>query len=184
MDAFITALRDVKTPVLQRPKVYNDRCKVVLDYIDDCIDEAVSRVQSNGEGTDRKQVRIIDELVKATQDRHDLKYLIVSNFSPAHDTVAVTLSNAFFHLARNPNCWTKLREEIRPTASEPLTFELLNTFKYMNWILRKSGYLRFNKSETKLTIFLFSSSLDTPQRRHRARMSLDNCSTRRWRCGW
>jgi cytochrome P450 len=139
MDAFITALRDVIIPVSERPKNYNDRCKEVLDYIDGCIDEAFSRVLDGPqEGTDTKQLRIVDELVKATQDKHSLKYLIVSIFSPAHDTVAVTLSNAFFHLARSPNCWAKLRAEILPTVSQPLTYELMNSFKYLNWVLRES----------------------------------------------
>jgi cytochrome P450 monooxygenase len=142
MDAFIAALRDVILPVHKRPKDYNDRCKLVLDYIDNCIDGAYSRLENqNQEEANVKQVRIIDELAKATNDRYSLRYLIVSIFSPAHHSVAVTLSNAFFHLARNPQCWKRLREEILPTASQPLTYELLNSYKYLNWVLRESEYV-------------------------------------------
>ncbi|KAF2869042.1 cytochrome P450 [Massariosphaeria phaeospora] len=136
MDAFMFAQRDVITPVAKRPKEYGEWCKTVLDYIDTCIDEAESRVQKPPQHT--TQIRIVDELVKTIQDKHTLRSLIISIFCPAHDTVAVTLTNAFFHLARHPPCWAKLRAEILLTASQPLTYELLNSYKYLNWVLRET----------------------------------------------
>lgn len=139
MDAFMAAQRDVVIPVVKRTNDYKRWCKEVLDYIDDRIDDAADRMtKKDNEGPESKQVRIVDELLKATNDRHTLKYLVLSIFSPAHDTVAVTVSNAIFHLARNARCWAKLRAEVLPTASQPLTYELLNSYKYLNWVLRES----------------------------------------------
>lgn len=137
MDAFMAAQRDAIIPPFRRTKDYEKHCEKVLDYIDDRVNEAFERIADEST-QEKKQVRIVDELVKATQDRYSLKYLILSIFSPAHDTVAVIVSNAFFHLARNPDCWTKLRAEILPTAPDTLTYELLNSYKYLNWVLRES----------------------------------------------
>jgi cytochrome P450 len=139
MDAFVAAQRDVAVPISQRTEQYRSRCKIVLDYIDDRIDEAINRAtEADQGGLKSKQMRIVDELLKTTKDRYNLKYLILSIFSPAHDTVAITVANTIFHLARNPECWATLRAEVSATASQPLTYELLNSFKYLNWILRES----------------------------------------------
>lgn len=146
MNAFQAAQRDVVIPVSQRSKDHYKGCQEVYDYIDARIDEAFSRISETGDGPPdtKKQVRIVDELVTASQDRLSLRYLILSIFMPAHDNVAVALSNAFFHLARNPDCWAKLRAEILPGPSQPLTYELLGSFKYLNWVLRES---QFNASD-------------------------------------
>ena len=63
---------------------------------------------------------------------------MVGVFSPAHDGAAVTLSNALFHLARRPEEWAKLRAEILPTKDEPITYELIRTYKYVENTLRES----------------------------------------------
>lgn len=139
MDAFIGALRDAVIPVSRRHKDYRKWCDTVLDFIDDRIDEAFDRINEKTEkGVDKKQVRIVDELAKSTKDKHSLRYLILSIYTSAHDAVAVILSNTLFHLARYPECWTKLRAEVLPTASQPLTYELLKSYQYLNWILRES----------------------------------------------
>lgn len=161
MNAFKIAQRDAIVPPTHRTKEYDKYCKKVLDYIDDRIDEAIARQHATG--SDVKQIKIIDELLKATQDRYTLKYLVLSIFSPAHDTVAITIGNAMFHLARNPECWAKLRAEVMPTATQPLTYELLNSFRYLNWVLRESQSLPIHIVAARLTCY-HSSSSNTTQR--------------------
>lgn len=141
MNAFQAAQRDVVIPnPAHRSKEHYKGVQDVWDYIDARIDEAFARISGseNEPPSEKKQVRIIDELVKASQDKVTLRFLILSIFMPAHDNVAVALSNAFFHLARNPECWANLRAEVESKASEPLTYELLGSFKYLNWVLRES----------------------------------------------
>jgi cytochrome P450 len=142
INAFTSAQRGVVMPPAMRDEDWQNNCDLILSYIDNRIEEAITRVslESKKSADELKDLRIIDELVKATDDRFSLKYLVLSIFSPAHDTVAVTLSNAFFHLARNPKVWAKLRSEILSAGSQPLTYELLNSFKYLNWVLRESKY--------------------------------------------
>ena len=143
MNAFHAAQRDVVIPnPALRSREHYKGCQDVWDYIDARIDEAYSRKSGseNKPPSETKHVRIIDELVKVSQDRISLRFLILSIFMPAHDNVAVALSNAFFHLARNPESWTKLRTEIISKASERLTYDLLGSFKYLNWVLRESKF--------------------------------------------
>ena len=105
MDAFQTALRDVVIPdPSQRSEEHYKGCREVWDYIDARIEDAVARTaKTNVEPlTMKKQVRIIDELVKSSDDKTTLRFLIISLFMPAHDNLAVAVSNAFFHLARKP----------------------------------------------------------------------------------
>jgi len=145
IDAFVAAQRDVVIPPEKRPKDYNKWCKEVWDYIDVRIDEALLRIQGAYETPITGRLRLIDELAKTTQDKHSIRDHIVNIFSPAHDVVAVTLTNALFHLARNPSCWAKLRAEVLPTSTVPLTYELLNSFKHLNSVLRESE-LRIGKT--------------------------------------
>jgi cytochrome P450 len=143
MNAFQAAQRDVVIPNTKlRSKEHYQGCQDVWDYIDARIEEAFSRISGseNQPPSEKKQVRIIDELAKSTKDKLSLRFLILSIFMPAHDNVAVALSNAFFHLARNPECWEKLRAEITSKGDEPLTYDLLSSFKYMNWVLRESKF--------------------------------------------
>lgn len=152
MNAFQAAQRDVIIPnPALRSKEHYKGCQDVWDYIDDRIEDAFSRM-SNSENTslsESKPVRIIDELVKSSQDKVSLRFLVLSIFMPAHDNVAVALSNAFFHLSRNHDSWAKLQTEIMLKASEPLDYRLLKSFKFMNWVLRESmSHLQFTMKES------------------------------------
>lgn len=91
-----------------------------------------------------KYVRLIDEMAKETDDKISLRYEVLSVFSPAHDTVAVILGNLFFHLARHPLAWSKLRDEIMPTINQPLTYILLKSYKRFSWAIRDSKYIAVN----------------------------------------
>jgi cytochrome P450 len=129
-----------------RDKEWQSCCDVVHKYIDDRVEEAITRVSTTKDDSEESRyVRLIDELVKETTDRTTLRYQILSVFSPAHDTVAVTLGNLFFHLARNPSAWSRLRDEILPTIDQPLTQKLLSSYKYLNWALRESGFVRYSR---------------------------------------
>jgi cytochrome P450 len=138
--AFTAAQRGVVISPSDRDDEWKECCNHVNSYIDDRVEEAFSRVKNGIETAvhEKRYVRIVDEMAKVTKDKEALRYQVLSVFSPAHDTVAVTLGNLFFHIARHPSVWGKLREEMIPTAEQPLTYQLLNSYKYLNWALRES----------------------------------------------
>lgn len=185
MDAFQAALRDVVIPdPAQRSEEHYRGCQEVWSYIDARIDEAFTRTAKsrNELPTTEKQVRIIDELVKASDDKPALRFLIISLFMPAHDNLAVAVSNVFFHLARNPEAWAKLRNEIMEKADQPLTHGLLTSLKYLNWVLKESKNEAENIFDYKLTDY-DSVSPHPIELRHAPRMPLHHGIACRWRYG-
>jgi cytochrome P450 len=145
MDAFIEVQRGVRTRGalgprmrwLHRDKSWQKACDYIHNFVDIHVDEALARVEKD-EPQINGGVRLIDEMAKETRDKITLRSLAISVFSPAHDTVAVALCNVFFHLARHPHVWERLRAEIMPTADQLLSYNLLQTYKYLNCVLRES----------------------------------------------
>ena len=150
IEAFAYAQRGIairhmlgKFRFLYRNKDWKRSCRTVVGVCDGYVEKALIRLRSQDEeklGGDKshQRLRLIDEMAKETQDPYDLRSQMVGVFSPAHDGAAVTLSNTFFHLSRRPEEWARLRAEILPTKDEPITYELLVSYKYVEKTLRES----------------------------------------------
>lgn len=124
---------------LHRDKMWFKACKTVTDFCDQRVDEAIVRLKHGEERrTEKDRLRLVDEAARLTADRYTLRSLILSVFSPAHDGAAVALSNVFFHLSRNPQVWEKLRAETLKDIASPITYELLNSYKYLKNVFRES----------------------------------------------
>ena len=124
---------------LHRDPKWYAACNKVTNFCDQRVEEAMKRVEQGRERrTERDRLRLVDEAAKLTTDRYTLRSLILSVFSPAHDGAAVALSNVFFHLARHPRVWHKLRTEVIKDASQPITYELLNSYTYLKNVFRES----------------------------------------------
>ncbi len=140
------------------PKWWHD-CDIVNAFLDKHVEEALHRREK---GETASQLRLIDEMASATQDRLTLRFQMQNVFTPAHDGAAVTLSNAFFHLSRNPASWAKLKAEVMPTKNVAITYDLLKTYQYL-----KKCDTRNTPSYANLNIN-FSA------------MYQGSCSTKRW----
>lgn len=84
---------------------------------------------------------LLNEMVKQIQDKLDLRSQILAVFMPSRDTTAFLVANIFHALVRNPNIWTRLRREIMAVGHVPITFELLKSIKYLQWVINESQYL-------------------------------------------
>jgi cytochrome P450 len=150
MDAFEYAQRGTgvrsilgRLKFLHRDKRWWEACQQVTDYADKHVDLALSRLNDRKMKNEvryrNEPLRLVDEMARDTQDKVTLRSHIISVFSPAHDGAAVTLTNAIFHLARNHRVWERLKAEIDPTRTKLLDYELLNTYQYLEWVLKESG---------------------------------------------
>jgi cytochrome P450 len=120
------------------PKWYA-ACKTVTDFCDQRVEEAMKRLEQGKERrTEKDRLRLVDEAAQLTTDRYTLRSLILSLFSPAHDGAAVALTNVFFHLARHPRVWNKLRVEFMKDAEQPITYDLLNSYTYLKNVFCES----------------------------------------------
>ncbi|KAI0395498.1 cytochrome P450 [Xylariaceae sp. FL0594] len=150
MDAYFYAQRGCGIRLILGPRLrffhrdpkWRADCDTVNAFLDQRVDEALERLKkkrSAGEvDQDERRLCLLDEMAKVTQNRLTLRFQMQNIFTPAHDGAAVTLSNAFFHLSRKPEAWQKLRDEVLPTKSAPITYELLKTYRYLKNVIRET----------------------------------------------
>ena len=84
------------------------------------------------------------ELVKQTRDPHVLRDQLLNILLAGRDTTAGLLSFTFYELARNPQVWLKLKEEIYEKFGkgddarlEDITFESLKKCEYLKALLNE-----------------------------------------------
>lgn len=83
---------------------------------------------------------LLHEMAKHTDSRDELRNQILHVFIAGHESSAITIANAIFHLCRNPEIWKKLRSEILSEGDKPFTFESLKNLHYLQYIIKESKY--------------------------------------------
>lgn len=78
------------------------------------------------------------ELVKKTTDPVQLRSELMNVLLAGRDTTASLLSDTWFVLARRPDIWAKLREEVDALGGEKPTFQQIKDMKYLKWVLNES----------------------------------------------
>ena len=127
---------------LHRDQKWLDSIRVVHDQVDIYIDRAMKNARESKddpEVADQTPERyvLVNEMAKQTHDRLDLRSQILAVFMPGRDSTAHALSNVFHVLARRPDVYSKLREEVLQYKDTELSFELLKSMKYLQWILNE-----------------------------------------------
>jgi cytochrome P450 len=116
-------------------------CKV---YVDKWVDEAVrwreERDAEKAAGMEKEEERyvFIHELAKQTNDKQRIRDELMNVLLAGRDTTASLLSNMFFEIAKQPQIWQKLREEISALEGRLPTYEELRNLKYLKWCLNES----------------------------------------------
>ena len=78
------------------------------------------------------------ELATRTTDKKRLRSELLNVLLAGRDTTASLLGNLFFVLARQPEVWQKLREEVVTTLQgRRPTYEELRNMKYLKWCLNE-----------------------------------------------
>lgn len=120
------------------PEVARD-IELVHSIPDRNIDRVLSSQKAGpSEHTSPKHYVLLDDLVKATQNRDELRGMTLNLFTGARDGPAVAISNVFFCLARHPHVWAKLRQEVVAVGDRRLTFELLKSMTYLRYVINES----------------------------------------------
>ena len=110
------------------------------------------------------------ELVKKTSDPVQLRSELMNVLLAGRDTTASLLSDTWFVLARRPDIWAKLREEVDALGGEKPTFQQIKDMKYLKWVLNECKHQLTNLSLSKTescgsTPTLPNSSRQLPLRR-------------------
>ena len=136
-------------------KFWLDATNVVHEFIDRQVDKAyqerankenaktvgVSQNESSF-GIDLKPERtdLLWSMVgNVPEDRERLRSEMLLLFVPNNDTTSIFISNVFWNLARHPDVYAKVREEVLSVGEDaPLTYECLRSMKYLDAVLNES----------------------------------------------
>ena len=118
-------------------KQFQEDCKYVHDFVDTYVEKALmSRTLHDREkGNDRYVFS--RELATQTQDKERIRSELLNVLLAGRDTTASLLSNVWFELAKRPDIWTKLQEEISHLNGERPTFAQIKEFKYLRYVLNE-----------------------------------------------
>ncbi|KAI9701431.1 MAG: hypothetical protein M1820_006522 [Bogoriella megaspora] len=110
-----------------------------FDQIQQLVDIFIAQAEDRGrleKLESDSHVHLVDELLYQTNDRQLVRSQLLNLFAAARDTAAVAISDVFFQLARHPDVWLGLRQEVA-AIDGPLTFELLKSMSYLQNVLRE-----------------------------------------------
>jgi cytochrome P450 len=131
--------------VLRSQKKFKECNRICHEYVDKFVDEAVAYRERRdqelaGKTEDEKEEKyiFIHELAKKTKDKRRLRDELINILLAGRDTTASLLSNMFFELAKKPQIWAKLREEVGQLNGRLPTYEELRNMKYLKWCLNES----------------------------------------------
>lgn len=109
-------------------------------YIEKFVDDALRfREDLDAEkaaGSDKYY--FIHEVAKQTTDKKRIREELINILLAGRDTTASLLSNLFFELARRPEIFAKLREEVATLEGRTPTYQELRNLKYVKWCLNES----------------------------------------------
>ena len=136
---------------LTRDKQFWRSCAIARAFVSKCVQENIERPSRRPSPTEKhstSKLVLAEELLAKTRDIDNITNQLLNVFLPAHDATAVALTNIFFHLARHPEIYAKLRCEVRAMANKDSgaewTFERLKSCRYLQNVIRET--FRLNPS--------------------------------------
>lgn len=151
---------------LHRNKEFDIACKRVHNFVDKFVARALEyrRAHRAGETTSNEKEKgkyiFANELALATDDPMQIRGELLNILLAGRDTTAGLLSNTFFVLARRPDIWAKLQNEVDQLHGKRPNYETLRSMKYLKFVLNESlrlfpsvpGNARFANKATTIPV--------------------------------
>lgn len=118
--------------------------RVCRAYVDRFAENAVVLASSSKnneiiESDDKSRNYFLKELAQTTADKDKICDELLNILIAGRDTAASLLSSLFHALARNPEAWAKVREEVRHFNGQLPTYEQLRDLKYAKHCINESN---------------------------------------------
>ena len=120
-------------------------CKAYYRYADQALRYRRKIDSGDSKQDDNETSILIKELANSTGDRERIRDELLGLLLAGRDTTASLLSSLFFCLAKRPDVWDKVREEVAnelPNGSLP-TYDQLKSIKYARYCINESKWLFF-----------------------------------------
>jgi cytochrome P450 len=128
---------------------YEESCEHIKQFVEEILDQRLNDFEdqksalARGEDVTQSKYVFLKEIVDQTQDRNRIRDELVSVLFAGRDSTGSLLSNTVFMLARRPDAWARLRQEIWETfgGERPTDSQKLGHMKFMKCVLNESmGY--------------------------------------------
>ena len=122
-------------------------CRIAQAFVETHIARVTEAHQShNSSAKAPGRYILLNELLKDSSDHKAVRDQLLNVFMPARDASTLTLTNVFFLLARHPNVWSKLRDEVQRATADvdedfdnaDDTFSKLKSIKYLQQVLQET----------------------------------------------
>lgn len=129
-------------------------CGELQGYIDRIIDRRLSakkggEARAGGDETEKEEefgkkekYVFLDHLAQATQDRKQLRWELGSTLAAAGDTTAGLLGHIFWVLARRPDIWRRLQQEVDELGGKRPDHESLQKLIYIKAVMFECKCIR------------------------------------------
>ena len=114
---------------------FRKHCRTVHELADHYVERALAQLDTKTEG----KYTFLNELVKQTRDPKVLRDQALNILLAGRDTTASTLLFLWYELGRNPEIYTKLKDEVdqRFAEADSVTFESLKRAPYLQQVLKE-----------------------------------------------
>jgi len=129
---------------LSKWKTWNAAIEVVHEFIDNKIDKTYKeKAEKVTKSNKPERTDLLWTMVgNLPEDRERLRSEMLLLFVPNNDTTSIFISNVFWNMARHPEVYQKVREEVLAVGEDtPLTYETLRTMKYLDAVLNETHRL-------------------------------------------
>ena len=120
--------------IFTRDTKFWNSCALARSFVEQYVEKAFSHHPEK----DSERAVLVYGLSKIMQSRDDIRDQVLNVFLPAHDAIAVALTNVFFNLARHTDVWSRLREEILELGDDQLTFERLKQLTFLQYVIKET----------------------------------------------
>lgn len=132
--------------IFYRDRAFSRATAEARRFVDQFVQKALDYRAAYADGKDtakapEQRYVFIYELCKQTADRTELTDQLLNVLLAGRDTTAGLLSITFFILARRPDIWNRLRDEVLKVEEEKPCFEDLKSMTYLTWVLHESKFL-------------------------------------------
>lgn len=130
---------------LVNPKEFKECNAVVHKFASYYVNKALQATPEENEEKGKDGYIFLYELVKQTRNPKVLQDQLLNIMIAGRDTTAGLMSFAFYELARNPECWERLKEEVYEMFGsgdnaqiDEISFESLKKCTYLKWVINET----------------------------------------------
>lgn len=139
-------------------KFFSQNVDKVHAFVDKQVARALAPAKAKSFGTTKdvgnrasERYVLLNEAAKQIRDATELRFEMINVFLPAFETTSAVMSNALFHVARNPEIWDELHRQAVELGDQPLTFELLKSLTYFRRVILEALRIHGSSGRTVRT---------------------------------